>query len=70
MTFEEHLQGVGCAERRSRAGPVHLLLVGMPAISQRRTEIRRFAFLATHILELLAGTRPRAAQDRAMVGYG
>jgi len=55
----------GRAERRARAGPVQLLLVGMAAISERRTEIRRLAFLATHIVSLLEGARartPRASQ--------
>lgn len=38
-----------------RAGPVQLLIVGTECISRRRTEIRRLAFLAAHILQLLAG---------------
>ena len=45
--------------RPARAGPVQLLVVGTESISRRRTEIRRLAFLATHILQLLAGA-PRS----------
>ena len=41
--------------RPARAGPVQLLVIGTESISRRRTEIRRLAFLATHILQLLAG---------------
>lgn len=44
--------------RPARAGPVQLLLIGTECISRRRTEIRRLAFLATHILQLLAGAPP------------
>ncbi len=37
------------------AGAVQLLVVSMAAISQRRTEIQRLAFHASHILQLLDG---------------
>ena len=44
--------------RSACAGPVQLLVVGTDCISRRRHEIRRLAFLATHVLQLLAGAPP------------
>ncbi|KAK9841963.1 hypothetical protein WJX81_001494 [Elliptochloris bilobata] len=54
ILFQEGLQGA-----------VQLLVVSTGCISQRRTEIRRLAFLASHILSLLSGAEVtlRAASE-------
>lgn len=52
----------------AHAGPLQLLVVSTACISQLRTEIRRLAYLASHILDLLAGARPRPLEVALEVG--